>query len=288
MNTPEYEHHFLKTNGITLHVVAAGPQDGPVVILLHGFPEYWGGWRKQIPALVEAGFRVWAPDQRGYNRSDKPAEVDDYRIETLAADILGLIDLTGREQVNLVGHDWGAAVAWWVAMEQPERLSHLAILNVPHPSVMAKTVLTDPRQTLRSTYIGFFQIPWLPEAASRAFNWAMLARTMKRSAAPGVFTDEILADYKRAWSQPGAYTAMLNWYRAAVRHAPEGWPSAIITPPTTIIWGTADFALRKAMAEPSADLCSDAELIYLDGVSHWVQHEAPSKVNSILLKRLSR
>ena len=146
-----YEHHFIQTNGITLHTVMAGPVDGPVVILLHGFPEFWFGWRRQIPALAGAGFRVWVPDQRGYNLSDKPKGVVAYRLEALGADILGLINATGQERVYLAGHDWGAMVAWWVALNAPERLRRLAILNVPHPYVMRKHLLADPRQRARST-----------------------------------------------------------------------------------------------------------------------------------------
>jgi len=282
-----YEHHFIPTNGITLHTVAAGPPDGPVVILLHGFPEFWYGWRRQIPALAAAGFRVWAPDQRGYNLSDKPKGLAAYRLDVLAADILGLIDATGQERVCLAGHDWGAAVAWRLAMTAPARLRHLAILNVPHMEVMWDHLRTDPEQMRRSLYAGFFQLPWLPEAMLAATNWRALSQAMQNSSLPGAFTDEDMIEYRRAWAKPGALTAMLNWYRAALRRPPD-LPSERVLVPTTIIWGMKDFALRGVMAAESAALCKWGELIELKDNTHWVQHEAAGVVNEALLTRFSR
>lgn len=280
-----YEHHFLQTNGITLHTVMAGPQDGPLVILLHGFPEFWYGWRRQIPALAAAGFRVWAPDQRGYNLSDKPRGVSAYDLDQLAGDIRGLIDASGRERVFLVGHDWGAVVAWHLALVAPERLRHLAILNVPHPAVMREHLLTDPKQMARSTYAAYFQLPWLPEAMLGAGNWRPLAQMLKKSSLPGAFSDADLDLYREAWSKPRAMTSMLNWYRAMARQLDTTWPR--ITTPTTIIWGKKDFALRSVMAAESAALCDSAELHWLPENTHWVQHEAAGQVNEILIDRFS-
>lgn len=282
-----YEHQLIQTNGLTLHTVMAGPEDGPLVILLHGFPEFWYGWRRQIPALAEAGFRVWAPDQRGYNLSDKPREVDAYRLDQLAGDIRGLIDAAGQERVFLVGHDWGAMVAWYLALIAPERLRHLAILNVPHPTVMRRRLLTDPRQMARSTYAAYFQLPWLPEAMLGANDWRVLAQMMKTSSLPGAFSDDNLERYREAWSKPLAMTSMLNWYRAMGRQVNGDWPPERVTTPTTIIWGKKDFALRSVMAEESAALCDSAELHWLPENTHWVQHEAASRVNEILIERFS-
>ena len=163
-----YEHKLIATNGITLHAVTAGPEDGPLVLLLHGFPEFWYGWRRQIPALAAAGFRVLAPDQRGYNLSDKPRELSAYRLDALAADALGLIDAAGRERAFVVGHDWGAMVAWWLALVAPQRVERLAILNVPHPYVFRRHLMNDAEQQKRSIYAGFFQLPWLPQSALSA------------------------------------------------------------------------------------------------------------------------
>lgn len=163
MTIPGAEHRKIVTNGVRLHVVQTGPQDAPLVILLHGFPEFWYGWRQQIPALAAAGLQVWAPDQRGYNESDKPVGVGAYRIDELVADVVGLIDASGLRRASLVGHDWGAAVAWWVALTAPERLERLVILNGPHPSVMRRHLTRSVRQLLRSWYIFGFQVPWVPE-----------------------------------------------------------------------------------------------------------------------------
>lgn len=281
------EHHFIKTNDITLHVVAAGPESGPLVILLHGFPEFWYGWRAQIPALAGSGFRVLAPDQRGYNISDKPKGVAAYRLDLLAKDILGLMDANQRDRAYLVGHDWGAIVAWWIALTAPERLHRLAILNVPHPTVMRRRLRSDPQQMARSTYAAFFQLPRLPEAVSRANNWRLAAGAMQSSSLPGTFTAEDIDAYRMAWSQPGAYTAMLNWYRAAVRNPALERPGKQVTVPTTIIWGAKDRFLGAVMAEESAALCDQAELILLEGNTHWVQHEAAATVNEILIARFS-
>jgi pimeloyl-ACP methyl ester carboxylesterase len=280
------EHHFIRTNGIVLHTVMAGPVDGPVVILLHGFPEFWYGWRQQIPALAAAGFRVWAPDQRGYNLSDKPKGRAAYRVDLIARDAIGLIEATGHSQVCLAGHDWGAMVAWWVALTAPERVRHLAILNVPHPEVSTDHIRTDPRQMVRSTYAIFFQLPWLPEALLRAGDYRLLGQMIKGSARRGAFSDEEINQYRRAWSQPGALSAMLNWYRAyLLRPIPGGSPR--VTVPTTVIWGKKDIALRSVMAEESAALCDRGELLWLPENSHWVQHEAADRVNEILITRFS-
>ena len=154
----ELEHSYIETNGIRLHVVQAGPQSGTPVVLLHGFPENWRCWRRQIPALVEAGCRVIVPDQRGYNLSDKPEGVKAFSMDELFKDVIGLIDVLGYEKVNLVGHDWGAAVAWVVANQHPERLHRLGILNVPHPEVMKRFLKRDLEQLRRSWYIFFFQL----------------------------------------------------------------------------------------------------------------------------------
>src|SRR5512138_809597 len=156
----DLEHSTIKTNGIQLHVVQAGPKNGIPVLLLHGFPEFWYGWRKQIPALAEAGCRVIVPDQRGYNLSDRPKGIRAYRVDELVADVVGLIDALEYERVNVVGHDWGALVAWMLAIRHPERLHRLGIVNVPHPAVIRHFLRRDPEQMMRSWYAAFFQLPW--------------------------------------------------------------------------------------------------------------------------------
>jgi len=280
------EHTTIQTNGVALHVAQAGPADGPPVILLHGFPEYWGGWAKQIPALAAAGYRVWAPDQRGYNLSSKPAGVRAYDIDALARDVVGLIDATRREKVLLVGHDWGAAVAWWVAGNYPERLHKLAILNVPHLAVMFRTVWRSWTQMRKSWYIFFFQIPRLPEASLRRKGWTNAIRALKGSARRGAFSAEDIAGYRAAWSQPGAITGMINWYRAAGRTQGKLRSLGRITVPTLMIWGAKDLALGREMAQPSIDLCDRGRLVFIEEAGHFVQHEEPARVNELLLQFL--
>lgn len=276
------EHKTIATNGYRLHVVCDGPSSGPLVVLLHGFPEAWFGWQRQIPALVDAGYRVWAPDQRGYNLSDKPSGVEAYQMDALAADIVGLIDAAQVEKAVMVGHDWGAAVAWWLALKCPERVERLVVMNVPHPQVMRDFLRHSWRQRLRSWYAYFFQIPGLPELGSRWGNWTVLGRSLQRSSAPDIFTEETLRQYREAWSQPKAYTSMLNWYRAALRYPPEMPSNPRVAVPTLMIWGTGDQFLGREMAQPSIDLCDDGRLVLLEGVSHWVNHEAPARVNQLL------
>jgi len=268
----------VPVNGIQLHVAEAGPPDGPLVILLHGFPEFWYGWRRQIPALAAAGFHVVAPDQRGYNLSSKPAWVVGYRTEALVSDVLALADHFGRQTFRLAGHDWGAFVAWSTALTAPRRVEKLAILNVPHPTVAYRALRTSPEQMLRSTYAAFFQLPRLPEAFLRRGGAAWMLRASSR---PGTFTRADLTCYREAWSRRGALTAMLNWYRAALRY-PFRPPMERVQPPTLILWGRHDTALRWQSALESLKLCEQGELIYYPA-SHWVQHEMAEQVSRELL-----
>jgi epoxide hydrolase 4 len=275
----QLEHRHIATNGITLHVVQSGPVAGPVVILLHGFPEFWYGWRRQISALAAAGYRVIVPDQRGYNLSDKPRGVKAYNMNALADDVIGLIDAAGRDRVFLVGHDWGGVIAWWAARNYPERIEKLAILNAPHPSAYQRFVMTHPKQGLMSWYIGFFQLPLLPEALTRRSFW--------QSASPGrtpdAFTEEDLAMYREAMRQPRALHSMINYYRAAVRHPAKGRiRSPRITMPTLILWGNRDKYLATELAHESAALCDDSRVAMFDA-SHWLQHEEAERVNQMLI-----
>jgi pimeloyl-ACP methyl ester carboxylesterase len=283
MDNFKLEETFITTNGIRLHTVMAGPQSGIPVILLHGFPDYWRGWLKQIPALVEAGCRVIVPDQRGYNLSDKPKGVKSYEVYTLVEDTIGLIDALGYEKVNLVGHDWGAAVAWVLANKYPERLHRLSIMNVPHPAVMRRFLMRDLEQIRRSWYVFFFQLPWLPEAGMRADNWRGAERALRGSGKVHTFTNEDIEKYKEAWSQPGAMTAMINWYRAVIRFQPAVPKDPRIKVPTLMMWGMKDFALSHRMARPSMDYVDKGNLIFFPEATHWVQRDAAEEVNHYLI-----
>lgn len=273
----DFEH--IPTNGIRLHTALAGPADGQPVIILHGFPEAWFGWENQIHSLAGAGFRVIAPDQRGYNLSDKPEGKDSYQIEQLVNDILGLADTLGLDQFYLVGHDWGAIVAWSLALGHPERVKHLAIANVPHPAVFRSYLLTHPAQMLKSWYAGFFQIPRLPELFSRAGNWRFLIRAM-----PGYWPEDQQDRYREAWSQPGAITAMINWYRAAARKSTSRNTSSVVKAPTLIIWGKKDPHLSHQMAPLSLAYCQNGQLVLIEDATHWVQHDQPDTVSQLLIE----
>jgi pimeloyl-ACP methyl ester carboxylesterase len=272
----------VNANGVSLHVVEAGPKEGPLVILLHGFPEFWYGWHRQIGPLAEAGYRVLVPDQRGYNTSSKPEGVTDYRIDRLGADILALIDDAGRERATVFGHDWGAVVAWWLGSHHPGRLERLGILNVPHPVVMRRHLLTNPRQMLRSWYILFFQLPWLAEALFRVRDGRLAARALQVSSRRGTFDDGTLARYREAWSQPGALRSMVNWYRAVPRWMTQPFQPARVPVETLMIWGARDVALGREMAAPSLDWCDRARLIVFEKASHWVQHEEAEAVTGLM------
>ncbi len=278
-------HRFIPTNGVRLHVAEAGPQDGPLVVLLHGFPEFWYGWRRQIPALAAAGFHVVAPDQRGYNLSDKPAAVQDYATQILAADVVGLFDACGADRALLVGHDWGGGVAWTVAEQHPDRLRALAVLNCPHGQALREVLGRSPRQALRSWYMAAFQIPWLPEKLLGARGARRLGRAMRGTARRGTFSREDMTRYQEAWLQPGALTAMINWYRAGLRHPAPRSPAAI-EPPTLRIWGEQDTALGTEFIEPICRPCADIRVERLPDASHWVQHEEPDAVNALLVEFL--
>ncbi|MCC3158128.1 alpha/beta hydrolase [Hymenobacter sp. 15J16-1T3B] len=278
------EDHYVETNGLRLHVVQCGPLDGPLVVLLHGFPEFWYGWHRQIPALAAAGYRVWAPDQRGYNLSDKPRAVNAYAVEELVADVIGLLDAAGREQACVVGHDWGGIVAWHLAARHPARLRRVAILNVPHPTVFGRTLRRSGRQRRKSWYALFFQLPWLPEQLARLRNWWAGRKSLTSTSRRGTFSADDLRRYRLAWSQPGAMRSMINWYRAAARRGRSSTQLGRITVPLQLIWGRRDAFLEARMAEESQKYCDQGWLTYFDKATHWVQHEEGTRVNELLLE----
>jgi pimeloyl-ACP methyl ester carboxylesterase len=274
----------LTSGGVRLHAVTAGPEDGPAVVLLHGFPEFWYGWRKQIPALAAAGFHVVAPDQRGYNLSGKPAGVRAYRLAELTADVAAIADAIGRERIYLAGHDWGGAVAWSFALRHPGRVRRMSILNMPHPAVMRRHLAADPRQMLRSWYVLFFQLPRAPETFFAARNFRQGVRALIRSSRPGAFTPHDLDRYREAWSRPGAATAMINWYRALARYMPRAEGRSPLHVPVRILCGARDPFLRSAMAAESARYCEAAELMMFEDATHWLHHEEPARVNRALIE----
>jgi len=275
----------IETNGVRLHTVQAGPEDGPLLVLLHGFPECWYGWHRQLGPLATAGYRVVIPDQRGYNLSEKPAGVGSYHIRELAADVVGLIDALGYDQAAVAGHDWGAAVAWWLALEYPERLSQLCVVNVPHPTVFERTLRSSWSQRKNSWYIALFQLPYLPELTASLGDYWLLTNSLESSSRPDAFTKADLECYRLAWSQPGALMGMINWYRAIVRARPQPVRQQVATP-TRILWGAGDEFLDREMAHKSIQYCTDGELQVVEDATHWILHEEPALVVETLLDLL--
>jgi len=280
---PPVAHRYTDLAGLRLHYVEAG--EGPLVVLLHGFPEFWFSWRFQIPALAAAGFRVVAPDMRGYNLSDKPKSVGSYALERLARDVERLIGALGEERAVIVGHDWGGIVAWAVAILHPERVERLVILNVPHPERFSRGLRT-PRQLLRSSYAFFFQIPWLPERVLRAGDFALVRSVFRNDPVrPDTFGEENIGRYAEALSRPGALTATINYYRALARRGPTVARALRrrIEAPVMVIWGQRDLFLVPELAKPDPVWVPNVRLERLPDASHWVQQDRPEKVNALLL-----
>jgi epoxide hydrolase 4 len=273
---------YAEVGDVTLHYVEAG--DGPLVLLLHGFPEFWYGWRKQIAPLVEAGFRVVAPDLRGYNLSSKPDDFTAYTADKPADDIHGLIRALGAESAMVVGHDWGGTVAWALAMNHPEVVDRLAILNAAHPRKLNEG-LRNPRQLLRSWYFFYFQFPQLPERRARRRQWRFFKRFL-RDARPSYTTEE-LDRYVEAWSEPGAAKAIIDYYRAAVRLGSKQQVRPI-SAPTLVIWGQGDRYLGRKLAEPHREDVPNLDRVErLPSASHWVHHDEAERVNELLIEFLT-
>jgi pimeloyl-ACP methyl ester carboxylesterase len=278
--TENISESYAEVNGVRLHYAEAG--SGPLVVLLHGFPEFWYSWRHQINALAQAGYHVVAPDMRGYNLSSKPAGWREYGAESLAGDVAGLIRHFGVENAYVAGHDWGAAVAYFTAMEHPEVVKRLAILNVPHPARMLASFRTW-RQLRKSWYMFFFQLPVIPERLLSAKDFAAAKRAL-RAESPDAFTDADIERYVEAWSQPGALTTMINYYRAALRRSPRSALARLrpIDVPVLVIWGQRDSVLGSELAEPESKWVSDVRVERIPQATHWVQHDAPERVNELL------
>jgi epoxide hydrolase 4 len=279
----ELVHRYADLGDVRLHYVEAG--EGPLVLLLHGFPQFWYQWRHQIPALVEAGFRVVAPDMRGYNLSDKPPGVRAYRVELLAGDVEHLILACGERTADVVGHDWGAIAAWVAAMRYPGRVGKLAILNISHPARLLDGLLS-PMQLLRSSYVFFFQIPRLPEGVIRAGDFALLRSVFRRDPVrPGALTAEDIERYIEAIARPEALTASINYYRALLRYPWETRePLQRVGAPVLVIWGERDRFLSRRLAEPPRLWVPDLLGVKrLPDASHWVAEDRPLEVNTLLL-----
>ncbi|WP_350355279.1 alpha/beta fold hydrolase [Haloglomus salinum] len=277
------ESTYRDANGVQLHVVTAGDPDRPLVVLLHGHPDFWYGWRDQIRALADAGFRVVIPDQRGANLSEAPDGTDPYRINELAADVRELIHSEGRNSAHVVGHDFGAFVAWNVALRYPSLVDRLGIFNVPHPTVYWETVTSSLRQIARSWYVWFYQVPRLPEWLLERNDMDNMVDTLEISSKPGTFDEETIERYKAAWQHTGI-RPRINWYRGFRR---SGRPSQeTVSQPTLICWGEDDVGLVPSMAEKSVERCANGEIRMFSNASHWV-HLEREEVTEELIRHLA-
>ena len=286
MKEPELRDERIAGDGVDLHVVTAGT--GLPVILLHGFPEGWRSWRRQIPDLVAAGFSVLAPDMRGYNLSDRPTNQSAYRLDHLVADVAALVKATGYCRAHIIGHDWGGVIAWAFAERHPELVDKLVILNAPHMKIYLEKVKYPP-QMLKSWYMLFFLLPHLPELALSANNFRAIRRIFRLGPAKkDAFSDQSIEDYIEALSQPGALTAALNYYRANLTMADvrNFTHSAPINAETLVIWGELDPALGVELLDGLHEMAPRVQIHRIPDSSHWVQNEAPEEVNQVLLRFL--
>jgi len=285
MTTPEtWLHHDIMTNGIRMHYVTQG--EGPLAVLLHGFPEFWYSWRYQIPLLAEHGYKVVAPDLRGYNDSDKPRR--GYDVATLLLDIVGLIKGLGYEKAVIVGHDWGGVLAWNFAIRYPQMTERLIVLNAPHPGAMMREFRTL-KQLRKSWYVFAFQLPWLPEYLLLRNHASEIGRLIREAALQKeAFPTEETVKYQQAMSKPGVMTAALNYYRQVFRRLPTSYTGGTyhVSVPTLLIWGEHDIALGIELTMGLEQWVDHLEIKRISDSGHWVQQEQPEKVNQYMLEFL--
>ena len=272
----------IAANGMTFRFRAEGPESGEPVVLLHGFPETSHMWTGLMPRLADAGYRCLAPDQRGYSPGARPEGVEHYRYIDIASDVLALADAWGLGRFHLVGHDWGAACGWAVAALSPDRLASWTALSVPHMAAFGTAIRNDPDQQQKSQYVTFFQEPGAAETLFSAGDYAALKGLWDKS------SPEEVEDYLSVFSQPGALTAALNWYRGSGGLDPEDPDVAFgpVTVPTLMIWGNQDMAIgRTAVEAAAAHMQGPYRFVELDA-GHWLVQEEPERVCEELLAHL--
>lgn len=274
-----WKHKYIISNKVNLHYVTQG--EGPLMLMLHGFPEFWYSWRHQIPEFAK-NFKVVALDLRGYNDSDKPQAQSAYVMDEFIKDVNGVIKGLGYEQCVLVGHDWGGAIAWNFAYAYPEIVERLIVMNLPHPAKFAEGFRT-PQQLLRSWYVFFFQLPWLPEALIQFSDYQAIETAFQGMAVnKSAFTNADIEAYKNAAAKRGTLTAVLNYYRnfGQQRILSSDW--SVLEVPTLMIWGENDSALGKELTYGTEAYVRDLRIKYIPDCSHWVQQEQPQLVNQYM------
>lgn len=282
---PSWRERMVHANGIDLHVIEAGDPGAPLLLLLHGFPEFWWAWRGQLTPLAEAGFHVVAPDLRGFNLSSAPSGVSAYGLDILTADVLALASALGAERFFLAGHDWGAVVSWSLAALCPERLERVICIAGPHPRVWAREVFASPLQFLRSAYIAFFQLPGLPEFWLGFGRFNRLKAAIRRSARGRRVQPGMFEPYEMAWARPSSLTGMLNYYRALPSRR-EQELAARIDLPVLVVWGGKDRFLGRKVMESSAALCPNGLFVPIEEATHWLHWENPERVTAEMLRFL--
>ncbi len=278
----------IYNNDIALEVRELGPEESELIILLHGFPECWNTWRHQIKPLADAGYRVCVPNLRGYGQSSKPKSIKRYRLDELITDVEAIRLHYGKETFHLVGHDWGAAIAWWYAIHNKQPLASLSILNVPHPYAFLKALKSSVKQLRKSWYIFFFQLPFIPIWALTRNRFASLRKTLTHTSSPGAYTEEDFIHLEEAWSAPGAIKSMISYYRAMLRYARSPKNDGVISTPTQILWGERDLALSLASAHDSATYLQHGKLITYPEATHWLAHDLPDEISQKLIEHLNR
>ena len=284
----DFSFHYVDLPGARLHCAEIGPADGPLVVMLHGFPQFWYSWRDIAPRLADAGYRVVAPDQRGYNFSSKRGP---FTVTALTQDIVNLVNALGQPRAHIVGHDWGGAIAWALGSARPAVVDRLAVINLPHlNSFFTAAVRGNLTQLAKSYYIGLIQIPRLPEAALSANGFRGMKKALTDSALPGTYSDEVLQRYVSAWAKPGALRAMLGWYRAipaqAARNQLQPYMQAIAAR-TLVLFGEKDVALDVRVAVEGMKDVPNGRLVRFPDNSHFLPEERPAEVADLLVEHFA-
>ena len=289
LSSPEIKTIMVEVGELAFEVDCCG-QGGKLALCLHGFPENSFSWRKQLPVLADMGFKVWAPNLRGYGNSPKPSKVSDYSVDKLLHDIVGLIDASDSDELTIIAHDWGGILAWIFASRELRPLTKLVILNCPHPVAFKSGM--NLRQFLMSWYMYFFQIPYLPEWYFGRNNAMPIRRLFEKTSVNSeMFPPEVTEVYRKHAAQDGALTSMINYYRALFRYPPRmhgiNQEPRKITTPTCLIWGEQDVALSKHLALKTVEFVDNSQTRFIPNGSHWIQQDCPDEVNEIMTEFLS-